>query len=384
MTSLHLFGEGDFRFTLAAAKAITAPSTIIATSYDDASALSRKYQDISSTLAKMRVKPTITSTSPSKKRQKLSSKTSISKAKALHNIKIVHSIDCTKPSTYTHLLPSSKPIDHVIFNHPHLGVENRNDEHHQLLTHLFHEFVGVFCQLNDACNLHITLLERQFERWRVPEALSKVQNLKLVHTRDFAPPGDFETFRRGKNGKSFSNSNNGGGLKSITYSFALSIAAKQLLPWETATATTTTTTTPNNLELAFEFECEFCEKSFKEARSLKSHVTNCHNDNSLELNILRCEICDRSFKTKDAFDQHNIAKHTGAYTNVKPGWVKSTTTKLEHPDPVCCNICKMICGDNFIPHDDFEAVQNFSCSFCEKTFTDERGLKQHSNKCQKV
>jgi len=208
------------------------------------------------------------------------------------------------------------------------------------------------------------------------------------------------------------------------------------------------------------FPCPYCPKSFREQRSVKNHIRNVHPDppkilsNSISNTIttddipsspdlIICEICNpplplhsdqdhcprpkpRIFRNAEALKAHQIAKHNGLYTDIKPDWWSSSssntipTTAKKHipsknvsstdsstintlidaskaPKTIfgSCSICQMTFYTKkdqiqhptlFIPSSSLEVEKDENqCQFCQKWFREKRGLFQHLNFCsQKV
>lgn len=137
---------------------------------------------------------------------------------------------------------------------------------------------------------------------------------------------------------------------------------------------------------------------------------------------LRCEPCDRQFKDTVALEQHRHAKHSGKYQGLKPDWstaAKAAAAAVDNkegraaavatpPAPslhfkgvekaafeaagprspqseaVLCPVCDYYVPESGAAHlADLRPPERptFVCEGCERTFREERALKQHANFC---
>ena len=161
-----ILGDGNFSFSLALYKSLdylcsylgssysASDSHIDATSFDDLNSLLSKYPETKHII------------------QFLQSK---------DNCQILHEINATRQ--LYHQLMTDQPYDHIIFNFPHLGVENEL-LHSNLLGHILYRYYGssllhydiiliiyiAFHRCAEATidgNVYISLAEDQARRWRL-------------------------------------------------------------------------------------------------------------------------------------------------------------------------------------------------------------------------
>jgi hypothetical protein len=108
-----ILGDGNFSFSYALCvylrgKAAAPPeTTVFATSFDDADSLLDKYPETAGLLRALEAK---------------------------HGCRVRHSVNATRPLLAQ--LRCSAPFQHIIFNFPHLGVEDAY-LHSHLLGHIF-------------------------------------------------------------------------------------------------------------------------------------------------------------------------------------------------------------------------------------------------------
>jgi hypothetical protein len=211
--------------------------------------------------------------------------------------------------------PLTQPADIVLFNHPHLGVEDAN-LHAYFLAHLLDSVNRYW--LKKLCNssqnnyyqqhdsnasghhrgglgiFFLTLALGQWERWKGDDAAARL-GWFIVNRLPFQTPleknastaGDgvdekpYFQLRRHQTGKSFANRRKA----NTSETFALGrLAEKELLerqdspsparlfwyshsdsiPTQSVNTTETTTTTT--------FACPFCDRTFCEQRSVKNHI----------------------------------------------------------------------------------------------------------------
>jgi hypothetical protein len=199
--------------------------------------------------------------------------------------------------------------------------------------------------------------------------------------------------------------------------------------WISTDSFSTTAPPPNNDDddaeaswrAATHFPCPDCDKRFAQARSLQSHVrakhgvsgllatanaTHTTDDNrkrartegttpddensSDETSPFACSDCDcdRIFTSHTARRDHEMAKHGGLHTDVRP--------RRRDPPPAVapsnssfggCTICgcafasmaaEQTHAAAFVPN---AVSEEFPCSFCGKMLRGERAWKQHENVC---
>ncbi|CAM9822915.1 unnamed protein product [Sphacelaria rigidula] len=72
--------------------------------------------------------------------------------------------------------------------------------------------------------------------------------------------------------------------------------------------------------------CKQCGKRYKTAQGLRTHTRQVHELQQQEggFESLPCRHCDRLFTSQIARDQHESAKHVGAFHDIKPDWFEPT------------------------------------------------------------
>ncbi len=356
------------------------------------------------------------------------------------NIHIHHCVNAIQSNDHTDLksnptIPLGIRFKQVIFNHPHLGVEDAV-KHSRFLSHLFHSADRHWLSVKpNAGVFHLTLVKGQFERWKCKDAAEKhgfvvlnrmpfnpppppgkyidyvlkpdteersnssersvkkhrpsfVMNTKLFQSKD-----DYQSrfqHRRHQSGRSFA-SRAEGGSETITlgrkddHGFYLVTS----LSWQ-------------NFKLYEEkLQCPHCDKSFNDNRALKNHIKCVHDDSRAKVTFT-CALCydnKRIFTSKEALDAHKKAKH-GKYSIVKPDWAKDEVTNCNDTHKTAtneaidyCKICevrffneadKLKHLEEFIPTITMKSKQTiFKCSKCQKLLHDRRAQQQHEIFCQK-
>jgi uncharacterized C2H2 Zn-finger protein len=441
-TSYLTLGDGDFSYSLDLARYFTVliyqegqRIQIIATGVDTLQALTKKYKDAPFILENLR----------KQEQQLLSSSLSVSIRHGVNAIILENDVDTKQENhsnnnqrqqqqqqQYSSLFGIS---DHVMFHHPHLGIEDAA-LHSRFLCHLFHSVSNFWMKSNGGV-FHLTLVKGQYERWKCQEAASR-HGLCLLNKYIFAPPpvrdsikntnGSTYHYRRHQTGKSFESRRPTS--ESITYTFGrecdegMYIATH--LPWQ---STRKEASVPSKSVISL-IPCPRCDKAFREGRSLKSHLRDKHSDGVDNLKTVSdqepipCPFCSqeetgtptRTFPTAQALEAHITAKHSGVHTYIVPDWsiAKKNTTadrqdnfiedaiKLKKPaslalqgqnegdncDDITCPICDLPLYDrsldehfvDFVPNEDSLV---FPCTFCSKSFREERAKLQHENICSK-
>uniref|UniRef100_A0AAV1UBT5 C2H2-type domain-containing protein n=1 Tax=Peronospora matthiolae TaxID=2874970 RepID=A0AAV1UBT5_9STRA len=351
------------------------------------------------------------------------------------DVTVLHRVDATnlRESLVAAGAKQKLRFHSVIFNHPHCGEENVR-RHQSLLSHFYASALNVLEEKDedDASGIQLTLAEGQPERWQaVPRALSG--GLKLYRKVDDVD--NDETFgvvyerKRHQNGKSFHQVTLYGEKK--TQSSTLFIFRRQTSPVEAAPVDTAKTTDAPVVggdevmtvsrkrkaerEQSFEFACTQCDRSFKSAQGLRTHVHMMHELEAggvqQEKVRLHCKFCSRTFNTEDARRQHQLAKH-GKDPLIKPDWFRiqqheatiaasesmtvlsSGTNGVTSPTTSVAVIAKpkacAICAFSFATVEDFDAhwqklqpraAVKRQCSNCGREFDEERALRQHQNFC---
>lgn len=158
MSTILCLGEGNFSFARALSQLLCSSSpndentiinvsNLVVTSYDSYDDLVSKYSDINSILSSL---------------------------KKDSRVLIRHSIDASMPLANQLDMPSHE-FDHIIFNFPHLGIENAV-AHSSLLGHFF---ASAKLSMNSSSIIYLTLTTNQFARWRGAEMASR-NGLQLI------------------------------------------------------------------------------------------------------------------------------------------------------------------------------------------------------------
>ena len=336
--------------------------------------------------------------------------------------------------------------DHVIFNHPHLGTESAA-LHGRFLCHLFRSCSDTF--LSPGGVLHLTLALGQAERWACLEA-AEGQGMELLHRGPFRPPpppkpvaeagGDgggmrlppraHYQSRRHQSGRSFRGRSRGS--ETLTFGRAVEGGRNSArgwggycLPWQELP--------PDGGDGPPGFRCPLCPREFAEERSRNSHALTCRASGTggdgggggpCSPPAFSCRLCaGRTFGTAKGLEDHLRAKHSGAHSDLKPGWARACLeagtagagasdtgtddgTDAEDAPPGRFGSCG-ICGlayhtaghraahrSEFVPppfkagagggggaNAEDACGRPFRCSRCPKRFRDERAVRQHENFC---
>ncbi|KAL7496083.1 hypothetical protein ACHAWT_004359 [Skeletonema menzelii] len=403
--------------------------------------------------------------------------------------KIVHGVNAVNP-IQDEKHPSLQHFDHVLFHHPHLGIEDAQ-LHKRFLLHFFHAAASRWMKPNGGL-LYLTLVKGQCERWVCISGAER-HGLVLLRRSNFCPPPPpppslslgkekaYYQLRRHQSGKSFANRRvmQGGETtrdgesetlvfgRSCDYPLTSSSVDDNvgMLPWEENAGTASCKFTEeeeakssNNGDdvcsssiPADPYPCNYCTKSFVEERSLKNHIICSHPEcdeaiawakkkrkkgkkrkmegkeclpdeqqqqqRSNEGVRLVCKICDsqkkedeptRVFPHKQALLDHERAKHSGVHLEIKPDWYKGGEESCDEvnekngnvaPSSVSsCPICGLIFSSDtdrirheqdFVPTASTDhspdgngaSQSSFQCSYCSKSFREERAKRQHENFC---
>ncbi|CAH0475202.1 unnamed protein product [Peronospora belbahrii] len=351
---------------------------------------------------------------------------------------VLHRVDATNIRESLVAAGHAKPklqFDTVVFNHPHCGEENVR-RHQSLLSHFYASAMDVLQVVeveDEHSGIQLTLAEGQPERW---QAVHRALHIGLVLYRQVDDVDNDEQFgvryerKRHQNGKSFHQVTLYG--KKTKQDSTLFIFRRQKSGTDAATATmvvnavvsgmtcknkmTTSRKRKAEKELQLEFACTQCERSFKSAQGLRTHVHMMHELEAGGVSmttLLLCKYCDRTFKKEDARRQHQLAKH-GKDPLIKPDWfepqqsiastikssgessffnekdsvtiAKTTATATGTFEAKTCLICEL----TFTTRAEFDAhwqklqpriTVKRICFNCSRTFDEERALRQHQNFC---
>ena len=336
MTKIFLFGEGDFSFCHSLGKLPEENDLeiedlpeipIIATSLDTRQEVVEKY--------------------PSFVHRKFDSR-----------IKILHGVNALDRSVWEQYIDKETV---VIWNHPHLGVED-SVQHFQLLCHLFH--------LLDQFSPHsfiISLLAGQVDRWRVQEAANRsgfdIVKFKRMFEANF--PG-FEC-RRNLSGSSFKTS------QSWLDSWFLWFGRKGESLCDISPILNKDVEEAEKNENYF--QCDLCERKYTSFLALKTHVSQIHQLKKFQLDLnenLVC--CGKTFDSQYAINMHNRSVHGDHVVSTK----RLKLTEENHADEEC-SICGSRDRDHVLKFGTNRKLDKLRCEKCDKEFKDLRALNQHLN-----
>ncbi|KAL7569059.1 hypothetical protein ACA910_016902 [Epithemia clementina (nom. ined.)] len=374
-----------------------------ATGIDSAEEVVMKYKDSTSLISKLQAL--------NKKQQGKKRRRNLDVA-VHHNVNAILSPisqDNTNQDTAMESI-SGPPATFVIFNHPHLGMENAR-LHSQFLSHLFYSVRNGWMKKDG--RFYLTLATGQWERWEAHEAANKSGLVLLTRTTFQAPRSQHQQEwkqcyqqRRHQTGKSFA----GRATESETFTFCNQEAAAEIR--EEGIHTTPFWFTPdhnnkrqrNAVEADDGFFCCHCSKTFREERSLKNHIRSKHENgdstNKGNAMHIRCPNCPRQFESRAALSDHINATHSAIHSNIQPEWSQRSHSSDVHPNQGesqrtdishLCNICGATFATltekakhltDFVPLPLSSLEQpSHQCAFCKKDFRDKRAKLQHENFC---
>ena len=180
-----------------------------------------------------------------------------------------------------------------------------------------------------------------------------------------------------------------------------------------------TTTLPTKVASVSLLSCPYCDKTFKEERSRKSHLRDKHPNGADkkirqedQISLFRCDQCDRSFGSSSALQDHVRSKHSAIHKNIPPDWhqhevsqkQEATKTTASNDDKCVglkkCSICDLQYRDEtheqnhlkefdptFVcqqrgPSSTTSAALIIKCQFCSRIFREQRAKLQHENFCK--
>ena len=342
-TQLLLLGEGDFSFTHSLSNSPTGISflslpytSIIATSLDSKQEVIQKYP-------------------------------SFLDKKFPASVQIFHNVNALDLSTWP---PQVLHNATILWNHPHCGRENAK-EHFQLLAHFFHTISS------RDCGVIISLIQGQYERWKVEEAANKFGFYLQKSPIEFNPSSDFPGYeaRRNLSGTSFKSSptpNQTG--KSFFYIFK-----KHFVPGVNNVMVDDLADPSVSLP---EYKCSLCEmeKTFKTQQGLKTHIRQVHEllkytDRQTEY---VCKICYLKFNGKEALDNHSYNVHEFKKLFLENKHMVEKRDRDGTESSYCCEICGSCDPDHVLRFGTNEELEE--CRECGITFRDKRALLQHTSR----
>jgi hypothetical protein len=369
MTIFLTLGDGDFSYSLDLVQYLSASSTtknrVVVTGVDSLKDMQDKYKDCEYLLRQLR-----------------------STAKENLSVDVRHEVNAVSSKDKT-----SIEADVVVFNHPHLGIEDAA-RHGRFLHHFLDECNKSWLSNNgQEGTVHLTLAAGQWERWHGQKSASK-QGFLLTHRLPFLPPPVEDAkyqHRRHQTGKSFHNRTTG----SETFVLVRKKDAKAyLFAWQSDKEDL------NQSSSVPQFACLSCDRTFREERSLKSHMKGVHDESKKrkrreESKCPHCEVQGivKIFSHEQGLTDHVQAKHAGLHTaTIRPDWAKTEepAANLAHTHGRC-EVCEYVYQDpddviwhaeEFLPTQASVPCQSFACQFCVKAFHDQRAQLQHENFCK--
>jgi hypothetical protein len=378
-----ILGDGNLSFSLGAAKLLTSKlpvgPKIVATTYDSRDSLLQKYPEAKNILDRM----------------------ALYIKRGNDCLQIMHNINATA-------IPRSMgKFSHIIFNHPHLGIENLKT-HQMLLSHFFHSCkrhveTGAFYG-----KVYVSLLDGQGERWQIIDRARR-RGFKCKYVLPFSTSS--YDVKRTRNGKSFKSTitkkNNNSTLKSFMYCFSIlregEKAELNIMPGQKRKLSPTALPKPSvkrapkpavkAISKTGEFYCKECDKSFLSAQGIKTHRHMVHTlnlfDRTKKWECIKCP--GRTFTTADGLYQHNVAKHSDQECNnideKNSGDFVNKEQRAASSPRKRCDVCGMDYKGSYRHH-----ILNLAplrepdklglqCRFCSKCFLNERARTQHERFC---
>ena len=356
-----ILGDGDFSYTLALLANNLFPSTnILATSYDSLQQL-QKYPASATIMAKI---------------------AKCSRFKLKHQ---VNAVDLAGT------LGTATKYEMVIWNHPHLGIEDYR-LHRQLLAHFFHSCCHV---LQENGIVRVVLLKGQETRWKLVEQATKF-GFKLVKIQRFdeSSLGGYSA-KRNKNDLSFKNYatkiHTQSTMVSYEYEFEIGQGGLEIeFEDESGFDVSELLETVKELKLGnkskeqrlnsvpSDLKCVDCGKQLISRWSYLQHYKTLHVLKKYEINECKCVACGRLFKDQEALWQHEINKHNELRL--------STSTVGENlTNEYTCNICGGESPSESTHMKSFEPSQGTLTGCmnreCDKLFIEPRAMLQHYKFC---
>jgi Domain of unknown function (DUF2431) len=223
----------------------------------------------------------------------------------------------------------------ILFHHPHLGTEDAK-LHHRFICHLFHSIASYWfspkpsATTTDSPNhangdrnmFFMTLVHGQYDRWNVDDAARRAK-LVLVDRSPFVSPplaqSSYYQHRRHQSGRSFASRAVGGSetfvfvredgfyakardtipLSDFTRSVRLFGSARVNRQEGTETGASSTVL-ETSMESRSALRCNFCNREFAEARSLRNHLQCKHPEDPSSGATLakRKRLCDGKHSAK--------------------------------------------------------------------------------------
>eukprot|EP01134_Creolimax_fragrantissima_P006474 CFRG6474T1 len=313
------------------------------------------------------------------------------------NATVMHGVDALRLSS---VFPIKK-FDRIIWNHPHLGVENFR-AHQALLAHFFAS--AKYC-LKEGGMVYISLVSGQEERWEANAQADRIGFTHLSSTPFLADDFPGYEVRRNKTGASFKATPTQLRLNQSMISHThvyqqrennelTDSKADQI--YKIADKEKKKGKTINTDDLNQEgFTCKECGKVIPTARGLQSHTKFVHTQQLYgsdwspnKVAEFQCDHCDKYFAFKKDREQHVLAKHSPIILRPENSLsvVTNSSCATSDAETRTCAICNHKFPKDW---DDEMHLNNLSpisaleltCGECGKVFSEERARQQHIRRC---
>ena len=369
MVKILLLGEGDFSFTRALCTLLKGDSKEMVAKW-----LGRPISDLD--------KPYLISTSLDTRLEVIERYHSPN----LHLddpsfVEVHHGVNALDHEQLRSLVGESSQPDFVVWNHPHLGIEDCM-QHHELLCHFFHSI----SQVVPNAVVIVSLLSEQITRWRVLEAAEKL-SMKLVRIEPLVEE-QFPSYmcKRTLSGDSFksarSRSNWGtdkGSLDSIFLYFESRNSESEAITDPLERIREIISESQSAIPVSSSHACKECEKSFSTEQGLRTHVRQVHQLALYSAAApVACATCGKSFSSQDKLRMHELNAH-GQLDVKQSNKRQRTDTGLD--SSYSCAICGSVDVDHVkkFGSTNKAVAETFPCGSCDKVFKSQRALNQHTN-----
>ena len=270
--------------------------------------------------------------------------------------------------------PEAKHFDLILWNHPHLGVED-SKSHSRLIAHFIASALKIL-----RGQLVIRLLTGQAERWELERVVNRFEGLTLTclgawdysEISGYLPKkneqdGSFTSERTRKNWVPWKKEPGNSKLESITW-----------IIHKSACVGSVSDSSKLVVVSAVSNSCSLCFKAFLSLQGLKTHKRQVHELSKYEIVEIFCEKCDRVFKKVEDLRQHQLV------CGIKRKRADSEIVQQTNIEQ--CNICgEDLPIGGMAEHMEFllpKKPSAIKCGICSKLFKDARALEQHKlTKC---
>ena len=349
MTIIVLLGEGDFSFT----HSLSHVSTVAANWLRPHTSNQNKHH--------------IHATSLDSRKEVIEKYPAFASLKFPPFVSFHHNVNALELSSHAF----TKHADFIIWNHPHLGIE-QSDTHFQLLCHFFHSLAPL---AGPTTSVILSFLTGQIGRWRVLHAAKRssfyLSRAELFDESMF--PG--YSSKRNMSGDSFKSSRARDNWDNdLTSHFLFFQRSEPESPdWELKSDFLSKT---QNFPQGF--ACNECNKCFRSEQGLKTHSRQVHELKLYsEKDTVVCLICKKVFQGHEAVDMHMRNAH-GTLT-VKTQNEQAKKQRVDVPDAYECEVCGSRQKDHISEFGRNRRIEVLTCSVCEKEFKSRRAMHQHMN-----